>query len=278
VSGVYLLFTSYLGRMATMVLPLLLTTFVLAVVSNMLQTGFLFSAHGLAPQWSHLNPAQGLKRLFSMQSIAELCKSLLKLGVVGFIAWETISSQVEQLLILYAQGVEAIVQYVGSSTRQICVKAAYVMIVIAVLDYAWRRFQHEKSLRMSLQEIKEEVKQQEGNPQLKARVRSVMRSMARRRMLQDVPKADVVITNPTHLAVALSYKRDEMAAPMVLAKGSGHIAARIRAVAQEHGVPVVENKPVARSLFKMVEVGEAIPEALYKAVAEILAYVYRLKK
>jgi flagellar biosynthetic protein FlhB len=151
------------------------------------------------------------------------------------------------------------------------------MVVIAILDYVWQRFQYEKNLRMTWQEIKEEVKQQEGNPQLKAHVRSAMREMANRRMMQDVPEADVVITNPTHLAVALRYRRNEVSAPRVLAKGAGYIAERIKAIAREHDIPLVENKPVAQSLFKTVEVGETIPETLYKAVAEVLAYVYRLK-
>jgi flagellar biosynthetic protein FlhB len=146
-----------------------------------------------------------------------------------------------------------------------------------VLDYAFQRWQYEKGLRMTVQEVKEEQKEAEGNPQIKARIRSIMRAMAQKRMMAEVPKADVVVTNPTHVAVALSYRRQEMPAPTVVAKGAGYVAQRIKAIAQEHQVPLVENRTVAQSLFKTVEIGHTIPEALYKAVAEILAYVYRLR-
>jgi flagellar biosynthetic protein FlhB len=146
-----------------------------------------------------------------------------------------------------------------------------------VLDYAFQRWQYEKSLRMTFQEVKEEQKESEGDPQIKARIRSIMRAMARKRMMAEVPKADVVVTNPTHVAVALCYRRQDMPAPMVIAKGAGYVAQRIKAIAQEHQIPLVENRPVAQSLFKTVEIGHTIPEALYKAVAEILAYVYRLR-
>jgi flagellar biosynthetic protein FlhB len=152
------------------------------------------------------------------------------------------------------------------------------MLGLAVFDYAWQRWQFEKSLRMTKQEIKEENKAQEGDPHIKARIRSIMREMARKRMMQDVPKATVVVTNPTHLAIALVYRREDMVAPQVIAKGAGYVAERIKAMAQAHAIPLVENKPLAQQLFKTVEIGGIIPEGLYKAVAEILAYVYRLEK
>ena len=276
--GLHHLYTRYLNHLATMMLPLLLTTFVLTLGCHLLQTGFLFSLHSLAPQWSHLNPAQGLQNIFSMRGLNEMVKSLLKIGVIGYVAYKTITAEVESFLMLSARDVVSIAQYVGRSTLHVCIRASYVMIALAVVDYAWQRWRFEKSLRMSKQEIKEESKAQEGDPQLKARIRSIMREMARKRMMQDVPKATVVVTNPTHLAIALAYRREEMVAPQVVAKGAGYVAERIKAIAQEHAIPLVENKPIAQQLFKTIDIGETIPEGLYKAVAEILAYVYRLEK
>jgi flagellar biosynthetic protein FlhB len=276
--GMQHLYARYLTHLATMLLPLLLTTFALTLGCHLLQTGFLFSLNSLAPQWSHINPAQGLQRLFSMQGLNELIKSLLKIGLIGYVTYWTITAEVKSFIMLSARDVSSIAQYVGQSTLRVCVRAAYVMLGLAVCDYAWQRWQFEKSLRMTKQEIKEESKAQEGDPHIKARIRSIMREMARKRMMQDVPKATVVVTNPTHLAVALVYKREEMVAPQVIAKGAGYVAERIKALAQAHAIPLVENKPLAQQLFKTVALGEIIPEGLYKAVAEILAYVYRLEK
>jgi flagellar biosynthetic protein FlhB len=277
-AGMQHLYLRYLTHLATMLLPLLLTVFALTLGCHMLQTGFLFSLNSLAPQWSHINPARGLQRLLSVQGLSELIKSLLKIGFIGYVSYRTIAAEVESFVMLSARDVGSIAQYVGQSTLRVCVRAAYVMLALAVLDYAWQRWQFEKRLRMTKQEIKEESKAQEGDPQIKARIRSIMREMARKRMRQDVPKATVVITNPTPLAIALVYQREEMVAPQVVAKGAGYVAERIKAIAQEHAIPLVENKPIAQQLFKTVDIGETIPEGLYKAVAEILAYVYRLEK
>ena len=277
-SGMQHLYMRYLTHLATMLLPLLLTTFALTLGCHLLQTGFLFSLNSLAPQWSHLNPAQGLQRLLSIQGLSELIKSLLKLGLIGYVGYRTIMAEVESFVMLSARDVGSIAQYVGQSTLRVSVRAAYVMLALAVFDYAWQRWQFEKSLRMTKQEIKEENKAQEGDPHIKARIRSIMREVARKRMMQDVPKATVVITNPTHLAIALVYRREDMVAPQVVAKGAGYVAERIKAMAQERAIPLVENEPLAQQLFKTVEVGEPIPEGLYKTVAELLAYVYRLEQ
>jgi flagellar biosynthetic protein FlhB len=277
-AGMQHLYTRYLTHLATMLLPLLLTTFALTLGCHLLQTGFLFSLNSLAPQWSHVNPAQGLRCLFSVQGLNELVKSLPKIGLIGYVSYRTIMAEVESFVMLSARDVGSIVQYMGQSTLRVCVRTASVMVGLAVFDYAWQRWQFEKSLRMTKQEIKEESKAQEGDPHIKARIRSIMREMARKRMMQGVPNATVVVTNPTHLAIALVYRREEMVAPQVVAKGAGYIAERIKAIAQEQAIPLVENKPLAQQLFKMVDIGETIPGALYKAVAEILAYVYRLEK
>lgn len=272
------LYRHYLSHLGSMLWPLLLALLVLTLACHALQTGWLFSFHSLVPQWSHLNPAQGLQRIVSTQGLYELLKSLLKLGLVGYVVYRAIATEVAHFWLLPAYDVLSIVQYTGASSMRVCVQASYVMVLLAVVDYAWQRWQFEKSLRMSKQEIKEEQKAQEGEPQVKARIRSLMREMARKRMMQEVPRATVVVTNPTHLAVALAYRREEMVAPQVVAKGAGYIAERIKAVAREHDIPLVENKPVAHQLYRTVDLGGTIPEALYTAVAEILAYVYRLQR
>lgn len=276
--GIQRLYALYLQHLAKMLLPLFLIVFLLTLGGHLLQTGFLLSSHGLAPKWSSINPAQGLQRLLSMQGVNELLKALLKVGIIGYMAYSSLTGEIGTMLALSLRDVPTIVHYLGRTALHLCTQATYIMVALAALDYGVQRWQFEKSLRMSKQEIKEENREQEGDPQVKARVRSLMREMARKRMMQEVPKATVVITNPTHLAIALLYKREEMAAPQVIAKGAGHVAERIKALAREHDIPLVENKPVAQQLYKTVDLGGVVPESLYKAVAEILAYVYRLKR
>ena len=277
VSAFHQLMTHYLRRIAWMLLPLLGTMCVVALGANLLQTGLLFAPKALKPDMSRLSPLQGLKRIFSAQAFNELGKSLLKIGIVGYIVYSTIVNDLSQVFPLTTQEIIDIVSYVGQSALRLSVRASYAIIIMAILDYVFQRWQYEKSLRMTRRQVQDEKKQQEGDPHIRARIRSIMREMARRRMMEDVPKADVVITNPTHVAVALSYRRQDMPAPKVLAKGAGYIAERLKAVAQEHRIPLVENKPVAQRLFKTVEIGAYIPTALYQAVAEILAYVYRIR-
>jgi flagellar biosynthetic protein FlhB len=270
-------FQHYLYQLAAILLPLFLMLFVVGLAANVLQTGLLFSLQALEPKYTRLNPWQGLQNILSLQSVNELVKSLIKIGLVGYIAYATIAADIGQFFPLSQQALIDIVHALGSSAWRIGTHTAYALIALALLDYAFQRWQYEKHLRMSRQEIKEERKESEGDPQIRARIRSVMREIARRRMMEEVPRADVVVTNPTHVAVALRYQRQDMPAPKVVAKGAGYIAERIKALAREHSVPLVENRMVAQSLYKTVEIGEVIPEVLYKAVAEILAYVYRLK-
>jgi flagellar biosynthetic protein FlhB len=276
--SVYLLFLDHLNSMAMILLPLFLTLLVLAVAVNLVQTGVLFSSKAMEPKFSRINPVEGLKRIFSMQSVNELFKSLVKIGIVGYIAYTTIAADIAHVFPLIQQSIENILGFFGRSALRIGIHTSYALIAMAILDYAFQRWQHEKRLRMTLQEVKEERKESDGDPQIRSRIRSIMRELARQRMMEEVPKADVVVTNPTHVAVALRYLRQEMQAPKVVAKGAGYVAERIKAIAHEHHVPVVENRAVARNLFKTVEIGNPIPKTLYKAVAEILAYVYQLKR
>ncbi len=265
-------------QLAVTLLPLFLALVVMSVLANYLQVGTLVSFEAIAPKFSKLNPLEGLKRLFSGQAIMEFAKSMFKLAVVGWIAWDTVSGELPNLLPLIHKTPGSILNYVGSVSFAMFWKVCLVMIMLAVLDFLFQRWEFEKSIRMTKQEVKEEHKQTEGDPMVKSRIRSIQREMAQKRMMAEVPEADVVITNPTRLAIALKYEAGKMDAPQVVAKGSGTIARRIREVARDNGVPVIENRPLAQSLFKMVEVGQAIPETLYKAVAQILAHVYSLRK
>jgi flagellar biosynthetic protein FlhB len=206
-----------------------------------------------------------------------MAKSILKLCIVGYIAYITVNGEIENLPPLMDKSIGDIMVYMGQISFKIILRTSWVLIVLAILDYVYQRWEYERGLKMSRQEVKDEYKLSDGNPIIKSRIRSIQIHMARRRMMRDVPKADVVITNPTHLAIALQYDRGKMIAPTVIAKGAGIVAETIKEVARKASVPIIENKPLAQALNKSVDIGETIPETLYKAVAEILAYVYRLK-
>ncbi len=257
--------------------PLFFVITFIALLSNYLQVGTLFTWEPVIPKFSKINPMEGFKRLFSLQSIVEFIKSLFKLIIVTWIAWSTVQDHLGLLPPLLDETPYQITAYIGEVSFKIFWKSCLAMILLSVMDYMYQRWEFEKNIRMTKQEVKEEYKQTEGDPQVKSRIRSIQRELARKRMMQEVPEADVVITNPTHLAVALKYETGKMEAPYVVAKGAGIIAERIRQIARENGIPVVENKPVAQSLYKLVEIGQIIPENLFQAVAEIFAYVYRLK-
>lgn len=275
-SSVPMLFMDIVQHIFWVLLPLLAVVILVAVAANVAQIGFLVVEEPFAFKFSKLNPISGVKRLFSVRSLAELVKSLLKMGFVGMVAFYMVKGQADAMPSLMQIGVAGILAFFGQVALKVCIYTCLAMIVLAAMDYAFQRWQHEKDLRMTKQEIKDEFKQTEGDPKIKARIRSIQMEMARRRMMELVPEATVVITNPTQLAVALKFDAATMAAPKVIAKGAGFIAERIRTVAAEYGVPVVEQKPLARTLFKGVDIGSFIPADLYQAVAEILAYVYNL--
>ena len=257
--------------------PLLLAVLAMAVLANYVQVGTLFAVELIKPDFSKINIFKGLKRLFSIQSWVEMLKSMLKLVIIGYVAYSTIAGEVKDIVPLTDQELPSIFSYISRVSFNIFIKSTLVMALLAGLDYLFQRFQHEKKLRMTHQEIKEEFKQTEGDPLIKSRVRSLQREMARRRMMAEVPKADVIITNPTHLAVAVTYRNGEMVAPQVSAKGANFLAEKIKEIARSHEIPILENKPLAQALFKTVDLGQMIPPSLYQVVAEVLAYVYRLK-
>jgi flagellar biosynthetic protein FlhB len=229
------------------------------------------------PKLEKINPVSGFSRFFSMRSIVETLKNIVKLVLIICVAYITLKKEFLTMLTLADASVLSIWAYVLAVSYKVILRIALAMVIIAILDYAYQRFEHEKQLKMTHQEVKEERKQLEGDPQVKARIRSLQREMARRRMMEQVPKATVVVTNPTHLAIALRYEPKENDAPVVVAKGKDLIAQKIKKLAQENDVPVVEDKPLARSMYDKVEVGFPIPVEFFTAVAEIMAYVYRLK-
>ena len=257
--------------------PLLIALVVMAVLSNYIQVGSLFTMESIEPKFSRLNPIAGFSRLLSKQASVELLKACFKFLIIGWVAYSTIRKELPGILTLTDQEVDSIFHYVGLVSSRIFFKTLMVMVGLAALDYLFQRWSYEKNLRMTKREIQEEFKQTEGDPQIKSRIRSIQREMARRRMMAEVPKADVIITNPTHLAVALHYKKQEMIAPRVLAKGAGWIAEKIKEIARTHQIPIVENKPLAQVLYKMVDLGQTIPSSLYQLVADLLAHVYRMK-
>jgi len=256
--------------------PLMLVVMAAGVLGNVAQIGFLMTGEKLTPNLGKLNPISGLKRLVSLRSLVELLKSILKLIIIGGIAYAVIHRYMDQFSSLMQLGVNEILSFVGDVSFQLGFYTCMVLMIMAALDFIYTRWQHHEDLKMTKQEVRDEHKQREGDPAVKARIRSIQREMVRKRMMEAIPDATVVVTNPTHLAVALKYEAG-MPAPTVVAKGAGFIAQKIKAIATENDVPVVENKPLARAMFQSSDIGDFIPADLYRAVAEILAYVYRLK-
>jgi flagellar biosynthesis protein FlhB len=258
--------------------PFLLIVLLAGFIANILQVGFFFSSEAITPKYSKIDPIQGFKRLFSLRSLVEFLKVILKMAIVGTIAYLTIEGEFDRIPPLMELNVNDILGFIGKVSFKILYTTCWVLVILAILDYAYQRWEHERSLKMSKQEIKEENRQTDGDPLIKGRIKRLQREMARKRMMAAVPKADVVITNPTHLAVAIRYQPEIMSAPCVIAKGAGFIAERIKEIARNSGVPIIENKAVAQVLYRIVAVEQTIPLNLYKAIAEILAYVYSLKQ
>ncbi|MGI6152254.1 MAG: flagellar biosynthesis protein FlhB [Christensenellaceae bacterium] len=262
----------------TILLPILAVALVAAVLINVIQTGFLFSTKAMEPKMSRLNPVEGFKRIFSMRGVFELLKSLLKVAVIGLVVYQEITNNLEVFPTLMNVGVHAAVLQIADMIVNAAFKVLAFLAIIAAVDYMFQRRKYEKDLMMSKYEVKMEMKQQEGDPQIKGKIKQKQREMAMMRMMSSVPDADVVITNPTEYAVALRYDEAVADAPRVVAKGKNLIAAKIKEIAQEHNVEIMEDKPLARSLYAYCEIGDFIPVELYQAVAEILAQVYRRKR
>ena len=259
-------------------LPFMFCIATIVIVANLLQGGFILTAKPLKPKLTRLNPVNGLKRVFgSVKTIAETATNSMKLLVVAVIGYVTVGPELSKIPALFNLSVQGTIVYLGQLAFKLLLRVFIFLMILAIFDFFYRKYEHKKGLKMSKQEVKDEFKEIEGNPIVKRRIRQKQYEMARRRMMSDVPKADVVITNPTRIAIALSYIGADVPAPMLVAKGAGEIAKRIISIGIDNDVPIVENKPLAQVLFNTVEVGEIIPELLYKAVAEVLAYVYRLR-
>ena len=258
-------------------LPLALVVMGVGLFINIIQVGWKPTSKPLKPKFSKLNPIKGIKKVFSAKMFVELFKALLKFSAILFVVYFSISSEINMIGMLVYMDLFQGFAFIGNLALNIGLTVGILYIFIAAIDYFFNRRKHEKELRMSKQELKEEYKQMEGDPQIKGKIRQKMRETSMRRMMQDIPGADVVITNPTHYAIALKYDTSKSPAPIVVAKGAGYMAARIKEKAKENLITIFEDKPLARTLYATVDVGDSIPPELYAAVAEILAYVYRLK-
>ncbi len=272
-----LLFSSLVRKLSLLLAPLLFLVIVIGLFSSYFQIGWLFTAKPLQPDLTKLNPISGMARMVSKKSLMEMVKSIFKVSLIAYVAYSTVFNSFEEALILVDTTILDAFTFLAKTAAILLAKICAILIFLAFIDYLFVRYEMEEKMKMTKQEVKEEFKEAEGDPLVKQQIRSIQHQMARRRMMSEVPDSDVVITNPTHISVALKYDAEKMDAPLVVAKGSGIIALNIRKIARENNVPVMENPPVAR-LLHQVDLGMAIPEELFKAVAEILAHVYSLKK
>ncbi|HUN65399.1 MAG TPA: flagellar biosynthesis protein FlhB [Bacteroidota bacterium] len=266
------------GGMTLALLPVFAGLLLIGIGISVAQVGFMISAEALTPRFENINPLSGLRKMFfSQRTIVEVLKNLLKVVIIAAIAYYAVRNLVNGAFELMNGDVPSIADAIVSGSLGIGLKIGLAFLGLAALDYFYQRYQYEQDLRMTKQELKEESKQTDGDPIVKSRIRLLQRRIAYRRMMHDVPKADVVVTNPTHYAVALKYDAEKMSAPKVVAKGADHMAQRIREIAAEHHVPIVEDRMLARTLYQTIDIGEEIPEKLFQAVAQVLAYIYRLK-
>lgn len=264
-------------RLALIFLPIALPILLMGVLANLLQTRGLVTAQTLKPDFSKLNPINGFKRMFSMRAVMELFKDTLVIVIVGIIGYKFIKDNYMYIMTLSSLNFESVIKALSKLTVKIFFRITIIMLAIAIIDYIFQNFQYNKDLKMSKQEVKEEYKQDEGDPQIKSKIKQKQREIGMRRMMQEVPKATVVVTNPTHVAVALKYEDGKNSAPVVVAKGLDAVAFRIKKMAVENDVPVIENRPLARLLYDEVDIDREIPVEMYQAVAEILALVYKMR-
>ncbi len=271
---------AYLGAKSVffLLLPFLSAIMLAGVAAGVGQSGFLWTFKPLKPSFSKMNPAKGLKRLFSPKSSVELLKNGLVLIIITSVAYDAIMSIKDTFLTLTHEDVDSILMFIASSMLKVGIRTALALLILAFFDFLYQRWQNQRDMRMTKKEVKDEQMQAEGDPKVKSAIRSMQEKLTRQRMMSSIAEADVVITNPTHLAVALKYDPGQMGAPIVLAKGARLIAQRIKDIAKEHNIPIYENKPLARSLFKLCDIGTRVPPELFQAVAEVFAHVYQLKE
>ena len=277
-SGDWRQLTVFAGTKLLFILaPMMGIFWVVGFLSSIVQVGFLVNEEALQFRWDRLNPAAGFGRIFSMRSGMEGVKAILKLCLILFLSYVLLKDQIAVLPQLMSFSIGQIFEFLGVLSIRLLSGVGFFMLALAAADYFYQRWDLEREMRMTKQEVKEEVKSREGDPMIKARIKRIQRDVASRRMMDEVPKADVIVTNPTHIAVALKYD-ETMISPKVIAKGADLIAEKIKNLAREHSIPIVENKPLARTIFKTLKIGQSIPRELYTAVAEVLSYVYRLRR
>ncbi len=250
---------------------------IMSFASGALQVGFLYNEEALQFKPERLNPTEGLKKIFSIRSAVEGIKAVAKVMVVGGISYLILRDEIVVIPQLVTFSIDQLFGYIGEVIFKLIAAVGFFVLVISGLDFLFQKYDIEKKMMMSRQEVKEEMKSREGDPLIKARIKKVQRELANKRMMEDVPKADVIVTNPTHISVALKYD-ETMVAPTIIAMGADNIAFKIREVAKEYNIPLVENKPLARTMYKTLKIGQAIPRELYTAVAEVLSYVYKLRR
>ncbi len=277
IENIMIFFSNIIVVIVTTVLPIMLISMLIGFVSNYIQVGWHPTTKPLQPKFSKLNPISGFKRIFSFNAIMELFKSIAKLSVIILVTYNVLEERIPVLMQLSYYTLNDALIIVGDNIITLGITVGAVFIVVALIDYIYQRRKLTKDLKMTKQEIKEEYKSVEGNPLIKGQIKQKMREASMRRMMDDVPSADVIITNPTHYAVCIKYEPGENNVPVVVAKGVDHMAKRIKEVGASNNIEIVENKPLARALYATVDIGGQIPEELYQSVAEILAYVYRLK-
>lgn len=275
--NVLFIFGHLVSQILILLSPIFLITVVIAILGNYIQIGFLLTGDPLKMKFEKLNPIQGAKNIFGLRALVEFLKTSIKLIVIGSVVFITLWNQKSEIMSLAFVPLSQILTFASQITLNLGLKIAAILVVLAIFDYMYQRYEYEKNLKMSKQDIKDEYKKSEGDPLIKGKIRERQRRMAMQRMMQEVPKADVVITNPTHFAIAIQYDPKQMDAPAVIAKGMDYVALKIKGIAEEHGIIMMENKPLARALYDQVEIGQAIPADLFQAVAEVLAYVYKLK-
>lgn len=276
-TDVQLVFRTMLLRVMLIIAPILALGLVIAFICDVVQVKWKPTLKPLMPKFGNLNPIKGVKKIISLNSLVELLKSILKLGLIGYVCYSFLKDKWVYLLNLYDITLMQGLQLIAQTVTDLGIRVAAVYMIIAFADYVYQKVKFNNDMKMTKQEIKEEYKQSEGDPQVKATIKQKMREVSMRRMMQDLPRADVVITNPTHYAVAIKYDPEVADAPIVIAKGENYLAARIKEVAKENRIEIVENKPLARMLYANVEVGQVVPPELYQAVAEVLAFVYHLQ-
>ena len=257
--------------------PIMAVGMVFGFLGNYIQVGSMFTTEPLQMKLERMDPIQGAKKIFSMRSLVELLKSLLKIAIISFAAFSVLWAEKGELFLLSQKSIGYSLSFIGALVIQMALVAATILLILAIMDYMYQKYEFEKGIRMSKQDIKDEYKKADGDPLIKQKIKERQRQMSMNRMIQDLPNADVLITNPTHYAIAIKYDAETMEAPMVIAMGKDHLALKIKEKAKELEIVTMENKPLARALYNQVEVGDYVPEDLFLAVAEVLAYIYRLK-